>query len=98
MPKKAPKDDPPAKGKKGGGGAAGGKPKRAKEAPQEEEEVDYTTSGPDIEQHKKYSNYIFGATLFTLLTVIAVLVFMGLRKKLGSGKHATTLGTAKGLR
>jgi hypothetical protein len=92
--KKAPKDDPPAKGKKGGAG----KPKRAKEAPEEEpEEVDYSTSGPDIEQHKKYSNYIFGATLFTLLTVIAVLVFMGLRNKLGSGKHATTLGTAKGL-
>ena len=91
MAKPKAKEAPAPKGKKSGDAGK----KRAKEAPAEEpEEVDYATSGPDIAQHKKISNYVFGFTLFTLLAVIGVLVFLSMRGK-ASGKHATSLGKGR---
>ena len=88
---KAKEAAPAAKGKKGGEAPK----KRAKEAPAEEpEEVDYATSGPDIAQHKKISNYVFGFTLVALLGVIGALVFLAMRGK-ASGKHATSLGKGR---
>ena len=82
------KDDEPKGGKKGG---------RAPSEADEEEELDYSKLGPDVAQHKKISNAVFGFTLCCILGAIIVLVFMDL-KKAASGKHSTQLGTAKGLR
>jgi len=72
---------------------------KSEEAPEEQEEevVDYSTSGPDIKFHKKVSNTLFCAALLGILGLLAVMVFMDLRKKLASGKHGTQLGTTKGL-
>jgi len=70
-------------------------PSEAEEAEEEVEELDYSKLGPDIAQHKKVSNYVFGFTLFAILGAIIVLVFRDL-KKAASGKHSTQLGTAKG--
>ena len=82
-------------GKKATDEPKGGK----KRAPSEtdEEELDYSKLGPDVAQHKKISNGVFGFVLFAILGAIVVLVFMDL-KKAASGKHSTQLGTAKGLR
>ena len=83
-------------GKKDAPGKGKGK-KAPSEAEEEPEELDYSKLGPDVEQHKKVSNYVFGFVLFCILGAIVVLVFMDL-KKAASGKHSTQLGTAKGLR
>lgn len=49
-------------------------PSEAEEAEEEEvEELDYSKLGPDIAQHKKVSNYVFGFTLFAILGAIIVL-------------------------
>lgn len=72
-------------------------PKGKKGAADEEEELDYSKLGPDVAQHKKISNGVFGFTLCCILGAIVVLVFMDL-KKAASGKHSTQLGTTKGLR
>ncbi len=77
--------------------AADDKKKKAAPEPEPEpEEVDYSTSGPDIAFHKKVSNALFCVALLGILGLVGTLVFLDLRKKLASGKHGTTLGTAKG--
>jgi len=60
------------------------------------EPLDYSKLGPDIAAHRRLSNRLFGGALFAILLVVAAFVFNSLRHELGSGKHATSLGTAKG--
>ena len=52
----------------------------------------------DIALHKKVSNIIFFLCLGGVGVMLAVMVFLDLRKKMASGKHATQLGTSKGRR
>jgi hypothetical protein len=62
----------------------------------EPEEVDYSKSGPDVKFHKKVSNALFCTAMLGILAMLCTLVFLDLRKKSASGKHALSLGTATG--
>ena len=70
--------------------------KKVEEEPEEEEVVDYSTSGPDVKFHTKVSNALFCTAMLGMLGMLVTLVFLDLRKKAASGKHALSLGTSKG--
>ena len=58
------------------------------------EVVDYETSGPDIDAHKRCSNQVFMFFCCGLTIVLGVIVLLDLKKK---GKAAkASIGTAKG--